>query len=294
MQNRPSVMISEEMGSDVVRGVQSSFDPALVGSYSCHGQEPGSNGAEAKINQDCACVGHPFAGLRGTACFAVYDGHGRCGHDVSQEAMHTIFHMLEEAGDELADDPGGTLADAFEACNVHLRLMACEPEIEVNALESGTCATVAFMYLRELFVASVGDCRCILGARDPEAPGGVAVVPLSQDHKVNLPVEQARIESKGGYVRPERVDPDGEFVPARMYEVQGKPWIGPGLCISRALGDLNALRCGLIPTPEVYSHTVRDEDKFIILASDGVWYARDRCLLFPHSHPPILRRTRTS
>ena len=137
-------------------------------------------------------------------------------------------------------------------------------------------------------------CRCILGARDPEAPGGVAVVPLSQDHKVNLPVEQARIESKGGYVRPERVDPDGEFVPARMYEVQGKPWIGPGLCISRALGDLNALRCGLIPTPEVYSHTVRDEDKFIILASDGVWYARDRCLLSPHSHPPILRRTRTS
>ena len=294
MQNRPSVMISEEMGSDVVRGVQSSFDPALVGSYSCHGQEPGSNGAEAKINQDCACVGHPFAGLRGTACFAVYDGHGRCGHDVSQEAMHTIFHMLEEAGDELADDPGGTLADAFEACNVHLRLMACEPEIEVNALESGTCATVAFMYLRELFVASVGDCRCILGARDTEAPGGVAVVPLSQDHKVNLPVEQARIESKGGYVRPERVDPDGEFVPARMYEVQGKPWIGPGLCISRALGDLNALRCGLIPTPEVYSHTVRDEHKFIILASDGVWYARDRCLLSPHSHPPILRRTRTS
>ena len=45
--------------------------------------------------------------------------------------------------------------------------------------------------------------------------------------------------------------------------------------ISRALGDLNALRCGLIPTTEVYSHTVRDEDKFIILASDGVWYARD-------------------
>lgn len=90
--------------------------------------------------------------------------------------------------------------------------------------------------------------------------------------QVDLPAEQERIEKKGGYVRPTRIDPeDGEVVPGRMYEVQGKPWLGPGLCVSRALGDLNALRCGLIPTPDVYSHVVRVEDKFIILASDGVW-----------------------
>ena len=89
---------------------------------------------------------------------------------------------------------------------------------------------------------------------------------------MSLPEEEARITAKGGYVRPGRIDPDdGEFIPARLYEVEGKPWLGPGLCVSRSLGDLNALRCGLIPTPEVFSHVVRDEDKFIILASDGVW-----------------------
>ena len=31
------------------------------------------------------------------------------------------------------------------------------------------------------------------------------------------------------------------------------------------------MRCGLIPTPDIYSHVVRAEDRFIILASDGVW-----------------------
>ena len=92
--------------------------------------------------------------------------------------MHTIFRMLEDAADVILENPAGTLADAFEACNIHLRLMACEPEIEVNALESGTCAVAAFMHLRELFVASVGDCRCVLGTHDEQ--GELAVIQVSR------------------------------------------------------------------------------------------------------------------
>jgi hypothetical protein len=99
----------------------------------------------------------------------------------------------------------------------------------------------------------------VLGARGDD--GEMAVIQLSTDHKVSLLGELARIEGKCGYVRPGRIDPDdGEFVPARMYEHEDRPWLGPGLCVSRSLGDLNALRCGLIPTPEVFSHVVRDED----------------------------------
>ena len=43
------------------------------------------------------------------------------------------------------------------------------------------------------------------------------------------------------------------------------------LCVARALGDLEGVRCGIIPTPEVCTHTVQEEDLFLILASDGVW-----------------------
>lgn len=300
-----SLTIGGEMGEDEENRM-CIFDETMVGSYSCHGLEPGrdGNGSVAKINQDCACMGHPFAGLKGTAIFCVYDGHGKQGHEVnhigcrgnfipavcpfrispmnalplflvhsqvSHEAMHTIFHMLEECADELYDEPEATLADAFEACNIHLRLMACEPEIEVNSLESGTCALVAYLHHRQLRIASVGDCRCVLGSR-PDNEGEVEALQLSTDHKVSLPLEKERIESTGGWVRMSRIDPEnGEVIPARMYEVEGKPWLGPGLCVSRALGDLNALRCGLIPTPEIYKHTICPEDRFLILASDGVW-----------------------
>jgi len=268
--NDASVTVAREISEDAVNGV--SCDPSIVGSFSCHGLEPSDDGSggEAKINQDCACVGQPFGGLPGTAAFFVYDGHGKYGHEVSHEAMHTIFRMCEEAGQQLIDDPGGTLADAFEACNIHLRMMACEADIEVNALESGSCGVAAFINLRELFVASVGDCRCVLGTTDED--GALANIQLSTDHKCDLPGEQARIECKGGYVRPGSKDPDdSDFVPARMYEDEDQLSRGPGLCVSRALGDLNALRCGLIPTPEVFSHVVSAEDRFIILASDGVW-----------------------
>lgn len=264
----PHVAISREMGEED-EGEVFDLPEAVVGSYSCHGMEPGEDGGVDKINQDCACMGYPFAGLERSALFCVYDGHGKFGHEASQEAMHTVYHMLEVAHKELMADPCGTLADAFEACNVHLRIMACEEVLEVNALESGACAVVAFLHHQELFVAGVGDCRVVLGATGED--GAMVPVQLSTDHKVDLPAEQMRLESKGAWVRPAADDSDGDFFPARLYEDKAKPHLGPGLCISRSLGDLNALRSGVIPTPEVFSHVITDDDKFLILATDGVW-----------------------
>ena len=96
---------------------------------------------------------------------------------------------------------------------------------------------MAFLLGRELVVAGAGDCRAVLGTRHEEK---LVAVSLSTDHQCNLPAEQARIEAAGGYVRPE-VDDGDDFSPARLYEFQGKPWLGPGLCVSRCLGDLRAL-----------------------------------------------------
>lgn len=292
LKGNSSVMISQEMGEAGIddTSTRQNLSDDIVGTYSCHGMEPSDDdGHIDKINQDCGCCGYPFAGLTRTALFSVYDGHGQFGHDVSQECMHTIYHSLVVADQELADDPCGTLADAFEACNIHLRIMACSEVLEVNALDSGTCAVVACVHDRELFVAGVGDCRCVLGIKpwvdgvnggqvgdgDREQgsadDGELQAIALSTDHKVDLPAEQARIESKGGWVRGGVVDDEGDYIPARMYEKEGMPQLGPGLCISRSLGDLNALRCGLIPTPEVFSHEIGESDRYLILGTDGLW-----------------------
>jgi len=118
---------------------------------------------------------------------------------------------------------------------------------------------------------------------------------LSTEHKADNPGEQKRIESMGGWVRAAEYDEDGMLLmAARLYRCKGEQnrRLGPGLAISRALGDLDAMRCGLSATPEVQSRTLLlpevgqlaeeaatagslpltiEHDAFLILASDGVW-----------------------
>ena len=65
---------------------------------------------------------------------------------------------------------------------------------------------------------------------------------LTTDHKCDSPIEKARIESLGGWVRPAEYE-DGELVaPARIYEDQNNRMKGPGLAMSRCLGDLEAMK----------------------------------------------------
>ena len=181
--------------------------------------------------------------------------------------LHSLLYELEENNERLQEDPAALLAETFENVNAHLGLCANEQPCIVDATDSGACAVVVWMRGKELVVANAGDCRAVLGTRHG---GQLCSSPLSEDHKVNLPAEQARIEAAGGWVRPESGDAD-DFNPARLYEQKGKPWLGPGLCVARCLGDLKANRCGLIPTPEICMHTAQRTDLFLILASDGVW-----------------------
>lgn len=45
----------------------------------------------------------------------------------------------------------------------------------------------------------------------------------------------------------------------------------PGLAMSRSFGDMIAASVGVIPNPEIFKRTLDSNDKFMILASDGVW-----------------------
>ena len=41
--------------------------------------------------------------------------------------------------------------------------------------------------------------------------------------------------------------------------------------MSRSLGDSVAAQAGVIATPVIKEHRITSEDKFMVLASDGVW-----------------------
>ena len=45
----------------------------------------------------------------------------------------------------------------------------------------------------------------------------------------------------------------------------------PGLAVSRSFGDYLARSVGVLSDPEVTSHYLRKSDRFLIIASDGIW-----------------------
>lgn len=146
-------------------------------------------------------------------------------------------------------------------------------------------------------VASVGDSRAILGStRDIEEPPAVPrplrgetkthieniqrkrVIPietplysiqLTKDQKPEDPEELVRIFKAGGRVQ-QQVDEQGRKIgPYRVWKPNTN---GPGIAMSRSIGDNVGTDIGVISEPILTQYTVNwGTDLFMVAASDGVW-----------------------
>ena len=112
--------------------------------------------------------------------------------------------------------------------------------------------------------------RAVLGRQvpspvpSPDAPHAThfQAVPLSDDHKPDIPSEMARILKSGGRVTLQ------EYGVPRVWLADMS---APGLAMSRSIGDSIAHRVGVIPLPDIRTAEITDADRLMILASDGVW-----------------------
>jgi len=132
---------------------------------------------------------------------------------------------------------------------------------------SGTTGVIALFdpKTRILTLANIGDSRAILGQSSQSKFDGLA---LTTDCKPDMPEERDRIEMSGGVVK--RLEEDGEAVgPPRVWDSMAL--VKPGLATSRTLGDGCARACGVIADPVVTQHRLQAEDKFLLLATDGIW-----------------------
>lgn len=141
---------------------------------------------------------------------------------------------------------------------------------------SGTTAVTLTVTKDSFLVSNVGDSRCIIFrqmmANLPSTSSKVisdwAAESLSRDHKPNLSGESERIISMNGRIDYYK-DSDGRRVgPSRVY---AKDEEGPGLAMSRSLGDTVAEKLGVIATPDFkLFKRMADRDRAIVVCSDGV------------------------
>ena len=187
--------------------------------------------------------------------YGVFDGHGRLGHDVSNFVKDILPKLIVQEEAFKKEDMRTALMNGFRKTQELIEIETNEKRLDASA--SGTTCTIAIHKNDRLWVASVGDSRCILADSDLRA------IDATRDHKPEMPDEMERILKEGGVVIKPPMD-----INHRVY-VRGFRF--PGLAMSRALGDLIGYhRAGISATPEVREFSLSG-DEHLILCSDGVW-----------------------
>lgn len=110
-----------------------------------------------------------------------------------------------------------------------------------------------------IITANVGDSRAILSRN-------ASAINLTRDHKPNDPIEEERIEARGGYVA-WCGDTDTQGNPI---EGSGVHRVNGNLALSRAIGDRSE-RPAVCAEPEISVTPITPQDEFLVLATDGLW-----------------------
>ena len=243
----------------------------------------GLSGDDKKVNQDNYFIFKNFVQGFDNIFMGVCDGHGYYGHEVSgyikENLPMDLNHLIKTKKlNVLSDDLSSTIKTAFVLEN---KSLLRNRQIDSD-LSGSTCISTIYTP-QKLIIANIGDSRCVLGKciekenfeEKDEIIGEKnkknvrwLAVNLSRDHKPTIPEEAERILKVGGRIRPMK-DEDGEYIgPMRVY-MKDKDM--PGLAMTRSFGDYFGSTAGVISEPEVSEYVFKPEDKFIVLASDGLF-----------------------
>lgn len=179
--------------------------------------------------------------------FSLFDGHGT-GTEPIKYARDRLPEILSKFLKDTNYNVEKSLIYSLQKLDDELKLYS---EIE----NCGSTMTLVYIYTdyqsnkRILYCANLGDSKGILITTDQEDNKRYRV--LTTDHKCSNEEEAKRIRNVGGIV-----------FNGRLF---GQ------LALSRALGDFSMKAYGLICTPSIHKHIINDKDKYVVIASDGVW-----------------------
>jgi len=199
--------------------------------------------------------------------FGVADGHGVVGHFVSQYVTRELPLECEKRFKQVkrVDD----LTDNLIGDVLQESILAVADGLEESGIEiehSGTTLCCSLIYDNMIYTANCGDSQgmIIQLSRNNRR----SVVDLNELHKPDNPIERKRIEKYGGVVAKL---PDLPFEDAGPFRVWNPEMTGPGLAMSRSLGDGAAHDLGVSSVPTIDARPLTPNCKYICWGSDGVF-----------------------
>lgn len=215
-------------------------------------------GAEKNENQDEVLVLPKINQVSYQFLFGVFDGHGDSGHLVSS----LIKSRLKACASSLKQTTNLSELSDFLTYSIQLASQSLEnSSIEIK--DSGCTLCLVLISGNTLICANIGDSRCIISKKSPK----LTAEALSTDHKPSNPSESARILKAGGKISENNFSADTEQV-LRVWCSNPK---APGLAMTRSIGDKYLKKVGVINEPEITSRHLTKDDKFLVIASDGIW-----------------------
>jgi len=137
---------------------------------------------------------------------------------------------------------------------------------------SGACALLAHVIGDHLFVANAGDCRAVLGrCENANTTEEWSAIPLSKDHRLDNESEKMRVitshPGETDIVKDGRVK--GSLMPTRGFG----DFAFKLKCLKPVLmkSDSSWNPPYITADPEVFAHQLKKGDKFLVIASDGLW-----------------------
>ena len=199
---------------------------------------------------------------------------GDCSSEIKKtEENQNVFEKIKKIFEKSFSKTDKSLSSFCQYVNKN-NIGNSQDEAEESVFDieysGSTCVSILLKEknIKKIYVANVGDSRVIIIKELNNQNRDWIPLQLSRDHKPTEEDEAQRILEYDGEI--EKIeDDDGNWTgPLRVW-VKGSD--GPGLAMTRSFGDEVGASVGVISVPEVSEYKVKDEDRAIIIASDGLW-----------------------
>ena len=189
-----------------------------------------------------------------------------------EESKNNIFEKMKKVFEKSFSKTDNNLSEYCENLQKNANLSENEEENSENYFNveysGSTCVSILLKEknINKIYIANVGDSRAII-IKELENKN-YSSYQLSRDHKPTEEDEAQRILDYDGEI--EKIeDDDGNWTgPLRVWVKESD---GPGLAMTRSFGDEVGASVGVVSEPEVGEYKIKEEDKAIIIASDGLW-----------------------
>ena len=221
----------------------------------CSCTKPGCSGPGiVKTNQDSFFIKNNFLDDDNKFFLGVCDGHGEKGHIISQYVSENLPEYIKNINYDF-------ITNEFKKINNEIY-----DNKNIESKMSGTTVSSLIITQDKILSINLGDSRSCLIKNEN---GLYTYKYLTRDHKPSEKDESLRIINNNGRIK-------------RCYDEDLKKYLGPervwlknkeepGLAMTRSIGDKIAHSIGVIDEPEFKNNEFDGNEKFIIIASDGIW-----------------------